>query len=438
MDICLIYSSILLATMFAESSINVSKLAVFLVGFPPLFGIAILIFYLTGLYSNQRNQDMRFIVINVGIGVVIQSVVTVFILRWNEALRLSLITLLISICIQVLLISITHFIFRHLKQREQRNKRVLIIEGETSFAQAFIEKSYAQSKWYKNVRVLRQPDKDMLITALLNADLIVFGDRIHEKESLVRICLYYGKEILMQPDIYDLFIVHSQIAHMDDMLTLSVHPHKLTMTQRMCKRALDVVGSILIFIILAPLLLILFVIIPLTSQGAAIYKQERAGMGCRRFQVYKFRSMISDAEQRTGPVLAVENDPRITRVGRWMRSVRFDELPQLLNVLKGEMSLVGPRPERPFFTEQFTNENPDYMYRFAVKPGITGLAQVMGKYSSTPEQKLRFDILYVQNYSLWLDVKIAFRTIYTVLQKEQSVGIKQSLMEGHLNKEIGV
>lgn len=439
-DICLLYFSILTATLISESSISGRQIADIIFSPPQLFGTvtALIIFYFTGLYSNQRNQVMRFIVINVLIGSVSQTILILIFLLRNEGAEISLITLLISLCIQVTTISVTHMIARYVKQRDQSRKRVLIIEGETSFAQSFIEKSINQNKWYINVRVLHQPDKDSLTFALLNSDLIVFGDCVQEKEKFVRLCLDYGKEILLQPDTYDLFIAHSQIGHIDDMLTLSVNPHKLTLLQKMSKRLIDLLGAVLIAILLSPILVALYIIIPLTSKGAAIYQQERTGMGCRTFQLYKFRSMISDAEQRTGPVLATENDPRITKLGRWMRSVRFDELPQLLNVIKGEMSLIGPRPERPFFTEQFAVENPDYMYRFAVKPGITGLAQVMGKYSSIPEQKLRFDIMYVQNYSIWLDVKIAFRTVYTILQKEQSVGVKQTLIEGHLNKEISV
>ncbi|WP_220182101.1 sugar transferase [Bacillus taeanensis] len=120
-----------------------------------------------------------------------------------------------------------------------------------------------------------------------------------------------------------------------------------------------------------------------------------------------------------------EDDPRIANIGKWMRKARFDELPQLFNVLKGEMSLIGPRPERPYFVEKFKKTNPNYTYRFMVKPGMTGLAQIMGKYTSTPEDKLRFDLMYVQNYSLLLDIKILFRTFYILFKRESSNGVKK-------------
>jgi lipopolysaccharide/colanic/teichoic acid biosynthesis glycosyltransferase len=134
--------------------------------------------------------------------------------------------------------------------------------------------------------------------------------------------------------------------------------------------------------------------------------------------------MIPDAERTTGPILAIENDPRVTNLGRWMRSFRVDELPQLFNVLKGDMSLIGPRPERLFFTEQFLAGIYAYGYRFNVRPGITGLAQILAKYSSSAEQKLMFDLMYIQSYSFMFDLKISFRTLYTLLQKEQSSGVQ--------------
>lgn len=190
------------------------------------------------------------------------------------------------------------------------------------------------------------------------------------------------------------------------------------------KRVFDIVLSVLMIILFSPIFLLLYFLIPITSKGPAIYKQERMGMSFCPFMIYKFRSMDIDAETNTGPVLALENDPRITGLGRVIRAVHLDELPQLFNVLKGEMSIVGPRPERPFFVEQFLVEHHGYKYRFSVKPGITGLAQIFGKYNSTAKEKLMFDLMYVQTYSLLLDITILFRTIYVLFQKDKSNGLK--------------
>jgi lipopolysaccharide/colanic/teichoic acid biosynthesis glycosyltransferase len=143
--------------------------------------------------------------------------------------------------------------------------------------------------------------------------------------------------------------------------------------------------------------------------------QERVGQNGRVFRLYKLRTMVTGAEEGTGPVLAATDDARITPVGRWLRATRLDELPQVFNVLKGEMSFVGPRPERPEFVERFRAESPAYHYRHLVKPGLTGLAQVQGRYSTSAEDKLRFDLYYIRNYSLLLDLQILLQTIPIVI-----------------------
>lgn len=159
-------------------------------------------------------------------------------------------------------------------------------------------------------------------------------------------------------------------------------------------------------------------------KGSIFYKQARLGQNNKEFTIYKFRSMVEGAEKLTGPVLAGQNDPRITKFGHFLRKTRIDELPQFLNVLKGDMSIVGPRPEREFFIKQFEKEHNSYTYRSTVKPGITGYAQIMGKYTTTVEDKLRFDLFYIRNYSFILDIIIQFRTVIVMLDKNKSEGNK--------------
>ena len=153
-------------------------------------------------------------------------------------------------------------------------------------------------------------------------------------------------------------------------------------------------------------------------------------MNGKPFMGFKFRTMVDNAEGKTGPVLAAERDQRITKLGGLLRSTRLDELPQLINVLKGDMSLVGPRPEREYFIKQFEQQIPHYIYRMTVKPGLTGLAQVKGKYTTSSSDKLRYDLMYIKNYSLLLDLKILFQTILVVLEREQSKGVAHSPRSG--------
>ena len=172
----------------------------------------------------------------------------------------------------------------------------------------------------------------------------------------------------------------------------------------------DIIGAMIGLMIAVPIILIIIPLIMIESPGHPFYLQERVGLNGKPFQVIKLRSMIKTAE-KNGPQWAAINDPRITKIGVWMRKTRIDELPQFINVLKGDMSLVGPRPERPYFTSLFQQNLPHFNQRLSVKPGLTGWAQINGGYDLTPEQKLTLDIYYIKHVSFSLDIKILVRTI---------------------------
>jgi lipopolysaccharide/colanic/teichoic acid biosynthesis glycosyltransferase len=177
-------------------------------------------------------------------------------------------------------------------------------------------------------------------------------------------------------------------------------------------------------------------IIKLTDGGNIFYKQERVTIQEKRFNILKFRTMVMNAEKLTGPVFAEKDDPRITKFGRFMRATRIDELPQMFNVLLGDMSIVGPRPERPFFVEKFKKEISDYKYRTLVKAGVTGLAQVLGKYTTKAEDKVRYDIIYIKNYSILLDLKLIFQTIKIMFMKDRSSGISDEVLLSELVSDL--
>jgi exopolysaccharide biosynthesis polyprenyl glycosylphosphotransferase len=199
---------------------------------------------------------------------------------------------------------------------------------------------------------------------------------------------------------------------------IEVMPDPMPSWEKFTKRLFDILMSIIILVITSPLILALLVLIKATSKGPAIFSQERIGLYGKPFTIYKFRTMYQDAEARSGPVMAAKNDPRITPLGLWLRKLRFDEIPQLFNVLKGNMSLIGPRPERSFFVEQFKKEIPLYTRRLRVRPGITGWAQVKWKYDESLEdvkEKTKYDLFYVENMSLRMDFKILINTVFTVI-----------------------
>ena len=200
------------------------------------------------------------------------------------------------------------------------------------------------------------------------------------------------------------------------------------MYQRYFKRLLDIVFSLCGLICLAPVFLLLTAWIRLDSPGPVFFKQKRCTKDAKVFDILKFRSMIVNAEA-AGVTPSTKGDPRITRVGNIIRKLRIDELPQLINILIGQMSFVGPRPERVEHVEMYSKDVPEFKYRMKVKGGLTGYAQVYGKYNTTPYDKLRLDLLYIENQSLVLDIKLILLTIRTVFQPESTEGFEQTISD---------
>jgi len=224
--------------------------------------------------------------------------------------------------------------------------------------------------------------------------------------------------IKIVPDIYDLLTGYAQMHSVTGMPLIDINPNILTELQFLLKRLIDIFVSFFTLIITFPILIIVSILIKFSSKGGIIFKQNRVGLNVRHFIVHKFRTMYDDSEKNTGPVWAKINDPRITKIGHFLRKTRIDEFPQLFDVLIGNMSIVGPRPERDFFISQLKEKFPYYMRRLNVRPGVTGWAQIMGSYDTdieSVENKLKLDFYYIENISIWLDVKIMIITIWVIL-----------------------
>ncbi len=215
------------------------------------------------------------------------------------------------------------------------------------------------------------------------------------------------------PELYEIFIgtVDSIVSD----IPLMEITHRSPQWYTGAKRALDLVFSLVLVILLSPVMLAAALGILLTMGRPVLFTQERVGKDLRAFRMVKFRTMVRDAEALSGPVLAAEEDPRVTPFGRFLRTYRIDELPQLFNIVAAQMSFVGPRPERPFFVERFVEEIPGYRERFRMKPGVAGLAQVSGSYATTPERKLKYDLIYMYHQNLLMDVQIVVDTVRVVL-----------------------
>lgn len=237
--------------------------------------------------------------------------------------------------------------------------------------------------------------------------------------EIIGMCEELPVLIKIEPDLYSIVLGQAKTNQIYGFPLIEIHPELMPPWEKKVKRLIDILFSLFGLIILSPILILFAILIKIESPGPVFFKQKRVGKNGKTFFVLKFRSMIQDAERYTGPVWAGKADPRITRVGRFIRKVRIDEFPQLINVLNGDMSLVGPRPERPYFVDKLKREYPLYTRRLKVKPGVTGWAQVKGKYDTTIEEakeKLDYDLYYIDNISLRLDFLIMFYTVYVMLR----------------------
>ncbi|MBQ3998596.1 MAG: sugar transferase [Paludibacteraceae bacterium] len=226
-------------------------------------------------------------------------------------------------------------------------------------------------------------------------------------------------EISMVPRVYDMLTGAARIGQIDRPSLIRITEHHMTDAELCIKRAFDIVASIVGLVVLSPLLAIIALQVKISSKGPVLYSQERIGLYGLPFRIYKFRTMINHAEADGVPQVTSDNDPRITRVGRWLRRYRLDELPQLWNILRGDMSIVGPRPERPYFIEQIMADAPYYCLLYKVRPGLTSWGPIRVGYTDTIEkmiERLNCDIVYVENMSLLLDIKILFFTIGVILR----------------------
>ena len=245
------------------------------------------------------------------------------------------------------------------------------------------------------------------------------------RNRILKYC--YAKEIrvYITPKVSDILLRNAESLHMFDTPLMLVRGSGLTIGQKFFKRLTDIVISLIMIVIASPFMLVAAILIKSYDHGPVLFKQKRLTEGRKEFYVYKFRSMIVDAEKDGVARLASANDSRITPVGKFIRATRMDELPQLFNILKGDMSIVGPRPERPEIAEEYEKEIPEFAYRLKVKAGLTGYAQIYGKYNTTAYDKLKLDLMYIEGYHILIDFKLILTTIKIIFMKESTEGVEE-------------
>lgn len=245
-----------------------------------------------------------------------------------------------------------------------------------------------------------------------------------DRNRLLKECICREMECCSVVKISDIYIRSARLLRLQDKVLFQYPAEGLTRSQMAAKRVLDVAAALILLAAALPVMAAAAVLIRLEDGGPVLYRQTRYTQGYRAFQMLKLRSMHVDAE-KDGARLALKNDARVTRTGRILRNLHFDELPQLFNVLKGEMSMVGPRPERREFIETYSRQIPEFKERMKVKGGLTGYAQIYGKYNTGPEDKIKYDLIYIYNYSLRLDIRLLFLTVRILFQKESTQGVEE-------------
>ena len=292
----------------------------------------------------------------------------------------------------------------------------MILYGSHQAASLVLKMSQRVDKYMicESVSITESPKK--IRELILKYEGVIICDiPAEERNDYLKFCYNNSVRAYIAPKISDIIVRGADDIRLFDTPLLLCRNYGLDFEQRLFKRTLDIVFSLFALVVASPFMIFSAIAIKLYDGGPVLYKQKRLTLDGKEFNVLKFRSMVVDAEKLSGPVLASEDDPRITPIGRFLRKVRLDELPQLLNILSGDMSVVGPRPERPELTEKYKEEMPEFGFRLKVKAGLTGYAQVTGVYDTVPYDKLKMDLMYIENYSFRMDLQIVLMTIKTML-----------------------
>lgn len=360
------------------------------------------------------------------LAVIFTNMITYFQIAVQDKKFTSPLPLVLIVLIDAVIITVWTFFFQYIYNRIFPQKKMLLISGDRYDYHLF-EKVNARDDKYEICEIISyRTGMKSLIPEINKFEAVIIGDMpSHERNLIVKYCFAHGIRTYSVPKISDILLRSSVELNMFDSPLLLSRNVGLQVEQEFAKRVVDIVGSIIGLIISSPFFLLIAICIKVTDGGPVFYKQLRLTKGGKQFEIYKFRTMIQNAEQQSGARLASENDDRILPIGRILRRVRLDELPQLINILKGEMSLVGPRPERPELAAEIEKEIPEFPYRLKVKAGLTGYAQVYGKYNTTFYDKLKLDLTYIRNYSLLLDLKLIIMTPKIMFMKESTEGVKE-------------
>lgn len=372
--------------------------------------------YMPRRVKSYRKELMDIIRAN-GIGFMIFILVLYFIKQEHFSRQMLCIFFFINISLEFASRYLIRTILWKMRKQGLNQKHILMI-GESQMAEQYMDRLRENPKWgYQVFAHLKDEEKLERILEGNELDEVVIALRAEDYgklERIVDVCEKAGVHTKMIPDFGNVISTSPYIEDVQGIPVIHVRRVPLNiMRNRAAKRAVDLIGATVAIILFSPVMLLTVLVVALTEEGSVIYRQERVGLHNQVFYMYKFRSMIMQDEEKEKAEWSTRNDPRITPVGKLIRRTSIDELPQLFNVLKGEMSLVGPRPERPQFVQKFRDEIPRYMVKHQVRPGMTGWAQINGYRGNTSiEKRIEYDLYYIENWTMVFDMKILILTIF--------------------------
>ena len=382
----------------------------------------LLLYQAFDLYTPMRMQGRRLVLAGIVKANALGLLIIMFTLYNFKELDYSRLTLVsfffINIALEWGVRMFIFYILRDMRKKGMNQKQVLLV-GYSRAAEEYVDRILQNPQWGYVIRGILDDNVPAgttykgikVIGRIANLMIILPSSRLDE---IVALCEKSGVHTKFIPDYNNIIPTKPYTEDILGLPVINIRYVPLSNTfNALVKRTMDIIGAIVAIIVSSPVMLVLCILIKLTSPGPLIYKQERVGLHNQTFRMYKFRSMEVQKESEEKKAWTVKNDPRVTGIGKFMRHTSLDELPQLFNVLKGDMSLVGPRPERPFFVEKFREEIPRYMVKHQVRPGLTGWAQVNGYRGDTSIRKrIECDLYYIENWSVGFDIKIMFLTIF--------------------------
>lgn len=375
------------------------------------------------------------IVISQCISMMVVNVMTYFQLCLIASRMIDPWPMVVLLVADIPLLVLFSYLFTSLYHRMFSARKMLMVYGDKRALMLQLKMRSRPDKYDIEETVCVDRGLDYIKQRILHHHAVVISDIPDEnRNAILKFCYANGIRTYVTPKISDVIITGAEDIHLFDSPLYLIRSTGLNMEQRIAKRLMDIVLCLVALAILWPFMLLIALAIKIEDGGPVFYKQRRCTRNNEEFDILKFRSMIVDAEKDGKSIPATDCDPRITKVGRVIRALRVDELPQIFNILSGKMSVVGPRPERIEHIEKYTEEIPEFAFRCKVKGGLTGYAQVYGKYNTTPYDKLKLDLIYIEHYSFLLDCKLILTTVATLFKRESTEGFDKQIAEADLDE----